>query len=325
MGHPARSPGFKKIQAEWYEKLRKGKFKDIEDYRTGGFEVDSRGREIQASHGGRPLKRWSGSSDELIQIIKSQEALTGLSTNFPEPKFYREEQFLHHPEFTQICRVLCQHRNSRVTYLELEQIWAWYIEGKSYRFIGNKFGINFSNVSRYVEKLIEWMNFLGNGGEVDQEERIVIRAYQETDAAFVFSSWRNAIWFDKKDRTEGAAENFYKSLTKRIMKMLRKPDATLRIACRSTDRDHIIGCALKIGACLEWVYVKKDYRGEGVGKLLAGEFTEISKPATRTGAAIAKKKGYKIKGEISHGQEKPGSTSDTTQRIDTGEPAKLAA
>src|SRR5207245_1455649 len=85
--------------------------------------------------------------------------------------------------------------------------------------------------------------------------------------------------------------------TKRINKMIKRPDAVLRIACRSTDRSHIIGCALKIGSCLEWVYVKKDYRGEGIARLLAGQFTEVSKPVTRIGLSIAKKKNLKIKGE----------------------------
>jgi GNAT superfamily N-acetyltransferase len=160
-------------------------------------------------------------------------------------------------------------------------------------------------ISRLINSLKEWMIFLGE--EMD-EERVVIRNYQDTDAAFVFSTWRNSVWFDKKERLDAAAASFFKETSKKIKRLIKQPKANLRIACLSTDRDHIIGCALKIGSCLEWIYVKKDYRGQGIGNLLAGEFSEISRPVTEIGLAIQKKKNFKIKGEKNN-EEKSGDTN----------------
>lgn len=242
-----------------------------------------------------------------------QEANEPLKTNFPEPIYLKEERFARHPDFVEICRSLTAHKNSKLTTNELVEAWTFYIDGWSFRRIARHFNMYHTNVSHLIAKLTEWMNFLGE--EMD-EERVVIRTYQESDAAFVFSTWRNSIWFDKKERLDAAAPSFFREMTKKIKRKIKEPMASLRIACFSNDRNHIIGCALKVGSLLEWVYVKKDYRNQGVGTLLAGEFKEISRPVTNVGIAITAKKGFKIKGETSV-EEKTGGNSGSIDRTRT--------
>jgi hypothetical protein len=324
---PTKDPSFTKIQALFYRKLYKSGFRDIEDHRIGGFEITAHGRQVDAVHGGRPLKKWSSTDIDFREhgygndrIKKSpgfreviQQPLEPLRTNFPEPIYLKEERFARHPDFIEICKGLTTHKNSKLTANDLFDVWNFYVDGWSFRRIARHFNMYHTNVSHLISKLTEWMKFLGE--EMD-EERVVIRTYQESDAAFVFSTWRNSIWFDKKERLEAAAPSFFREMTKKIKRKIKEPMASLRIACLSIDRDHIIGCAFKIGPILEWVYVKKDYRNQGVGTLLAGEFKEISRPVTQIGIAVAAKKGFKIKGETNV-EEKTGGNSGSTDRTRT--------
>lgn len=285
-------PTFSALQNKWYEILKDHDFKDIED----------------TTREDRPLKKWTGISIELkiiaeenraaslLDFYSQQHTSINLTSSFPEPIFKREEAFVYHKEFKAICKSLCSHGHCKLSAIKIEHIWRDYTLGISCRKIAKKYKIDHTRIYRTLLKLNEWMNFLSTGDSMEQETKVVIRPYITDDAAFVYSTWRNSLWYDKK-RDSCGSDSFYRTATKKIKHLIKMPGVEIKIACLSDDHNHILGCSVKTNNCLEWVYVKEDYRNEGIAKLLCYPFKEITKPSTKIGAAIAKNKGLKIKGE----------------------------
>lgn len=321
---PAKDPQFVAIQNEWYKKIKRRGFRDIEDHKVGGFETSSRGNSIDAHHGGRPLKRWTChpgkikkrgaeyNPNDIIDHQINQPPQSPILSSFPQPLFRREEQFLEHPEFEKICKELSKkcHKDSKLSSKMIERIWRLYANGISTRKIALQCrGIDHTKVFRTICNLTEWMNFLG--GDVE-EAKVITRDYKEGDAPCVYSCWRDALWYGRKHE-KASADSFYRNTTKKIKKLIKDQGASLRIACLSDDQDHIIGFSVKTnrGSCLEFIYVKKDYRGQGVARLLSAPFDEVANPSTKIGESIVKNKNLKVRGET-HGKAQSPIGSDTT-------------
>lgn len=124
--------------------------------------------------------------------------------------------------------------------------------------------------------------------EID-EVKVIKRAFNDqTDTAFIYSSWRKSLWFDKP-RQENA-EQFFRVATKKIRNIIKNQSCKISISCLSDDKAFIVGYSVGIKDTLEFVYVKIDYRKKGIATLLSKEFKKISEPETKIGRAIAYKK-----------------------------------
>lgn len=99
----------------------------------------------------------------------------------------------------------------------------------------------------------------------------------ESFKAFIYSRYLRSLrfgndWFKKID---GAAyHEMYHLLCE---KMLLNPDTTIRIAVLSDDLDLALGFSISRPNILDYVYVKREVRGNGIGKtLLPISFTIIT-------------------------------------------------
>lgn len=96
--------------------------------------------------------------------------------------------------------------------------------------------------------------------------RYSLRLGRPTDLPFVVDTWV------KKGRNPGERIG---TATARVRKILAHYDTTLRVACLPDDDDAILGWACldcaKSPPSLNYVYVRKDARGQGIARsLLAG-------------------------------------------------------
>jgi hypothetical protein len=142
---------FSQTQSEWYDRLEKSGFVDIEDH----------------TQDGRPLKRWSGLSMKrnTLDAVITQPAESPIVSSWPESHLSRAEEFLDRPEFPELCESLCKHRNNAVTEKEAAVIWRMHSDGFSTRSIEAAIGIDHVTVFRMVRRLTEWMNLLENRAE----------------------------------------------------------------------------------------------------------------------------------------------------------------
>lgn len=299
----AHALAFQALQKEWYSKLSESGFEDAEDTGVKGFED------------GRPLKKWSGISNwipfgdeesfDILDLEKNQPPESPIISSWPEPFFSQEENFSNHPDFTRICVSICKHGNSKCTPETAIAIWSDYCAGNSERSLENRYGISDTAIRRILTQLTEWMNMMAAPEDESESApiKVIIRAFiPETDSAFLFSSWRNNLWYDE-ERDNKQSHAFYSATTKAIKRLLLSPTLKINIACSSQDPDHIIGYAVFTGTNLEFCYIKIEYREKGIATLLTKGFQTVSPPPTKIGQSIVSTHELKIK-ENSHGTQK---------------------
>ncbi len=276
---PTQDPKFKDIQEEWYQKLADSGFVDQEDYTL----ID------------RPLKHWKTVSSSLIRIVQSG---SWDMNNIPVI-FSAEEEFQNHPEFMNVCKSICKHGNSVFTPEILARIWRDYCQGNSTRILEKWYNISDNRILVAIGKIREWMNFMEPADQTDapptETSTVIVREYNpNTDAPFVYSSWRNNLWYEEK-RDDRHSDVFFSLATKQIKRLLQHKYTEVRIACLSHDHDFIVGFSVLTGANIEWVYVRINYRMQGIGRLLTQGFTTVTHPMTKIGKAIVKNHDLKPK------------------------------
>jgi hypothetical protein len=106
------------------------------------------------------------------------------------------------------------------------------------------------------------------------------------------STWRNNLWFELHPGSEGRERtdesyDFFKSTSKSIDKILESSRVT--VACDENDPEFIYGYSVIQDHVLIWVYVKIEYRGNKIAKLLSKDAQEIGEPTTKAGHDVKKK------------------------------------
>ena len=275
---------FQELQAYWYAKLKESGFEDIED-----SDPDPR------------IKRWTGvmASASRFGPNPLMDVVEGEGTLFPEALYTLEEQFSYSPDFTLACQSVCRHGNHKLTAHIVAQIWEHFICGGSERKIAGFLNINHTAVHRTIVSLREWMNVMNTEEqEPEKEVTIVVRDVNWDrdvgDIGMILATWRNHLWYDEP-RDESKADEFFRTATRNIKKVIRHPDTRIKVACLKDDPIIIIGYAVINKKNLEWAYVKIDYREKGIATMLAKGCDTISEPMTKIGKGIAFNHDFKIK------------------------------
>lgn len=112
----------------------------------------------------------------------------------------------------------------------------------------------------------------------------ILREGRAQDSAFVLKSWLRALQSQPEVQWR-TAQDYYREMTRLINRL--GESVIVRVACDPDDPDHILGFAAWHApsarssgrAVVHCVYVKKAFRGFGVGTLL---LTEIPEPIVIT-------------------------------------------
>lgn len=116
----------------------------------------------------------------------------------------------------------------------------------------------------------------------------IIRDYRPTDHAFVMSTWLRGLyygdsWFSLIPKAIFMAN--YKLILEAI---IAKPTNVILIACDINDHDTIFGfsCLSMDFNVIHWTFVKKLFRGKGVGKSLVPQSPVSVSHLSETGKAL---------------------------------------
>lgn len=133
---------------------------------------------------------------------------------------------------------------------------------------------------------------------MDESSLVIIREWGPNDVPFIYSTWRNAIYYGWDDVNGSGfprpeAKEFFKMQTIYIDDILESAD--VNVAVLADDPDTIVGYSVFYSEHLYFIYVKEAYRREGIGELLLPRFIQtVSSQQTKVGAAIVRKKGLKV-------------------------------
>lgn len=102
---------------------------------------------------------------------------------------------------------------------------------------------------------------------MDDTSIVVLRHFQkDQDSPFIYATWRNSWYYGLKTKPKESPQLSFIKKTAEIKEVLEI--AKVIIACLEDSPEIIIGYAISTGNELNWIYVKKDYRKKGIGKLL---------------------------------------------------------
>lgn len=139
---------------------------------------------------------------------------------------------------------------------------------------------------------------------------IITRSFiPDLDQAMIYATWRNGRYYGMKDKHRekhrGDSTIVFRRLTSEIAQAMN--EAQVKIACLEDDPTIIVGYVVFHGNHLDWIYVKEDYRKQGVASLLIPkDIQTITATPTKLGSSLWAQKN---KGK-NHGSEGRASSND---------------
>lgn len=137
--------------------------------------------------------------------------------------------------------------------------------------------------------------------------RLISRPFNpQLDKNCIYALWRNSSFYSNNTKRYGPATThtikIKKQQTERIRKILQ--NAQVRVACLEDDPNIIIGYVVYTRDHLDWIYIKPDYRRQGIASMITPRDIEtFTDETTKIGQKIIDKKKLKVKPSLNEGEE----------------------
>lgn len=122
-----------------------------------------------------------------------------------------------------------------------------------------------------------------------KKDLIATRDFNENDKSFIMATWLRGLrygndWFLAIDSTA-----YFKTYHRVLEQILSSPNETIKIACLKDDPDVILGYCVFKRERLDWLFVKKAWRGIGIAKQLIPSDIKVVTHITTVGRSILNK------------------------------------
>lgn len=122
-----------------------------------------------------------------------------------------------------------------------------------------------------------------------KDDLIIIRPWNFNDEPLIFSSWLKGFRYGNKYMELSDSAIYYSCYHKLIERILGDPRTIVLVACLKEDEDVVVGFSVICQNRLDWVFVKKQWRGNGIAKDLVPDNIASVSHLTDTGISIMKK------------------------------------
>lgn len=117
---------------------------------------------------------------------------------------------------------------------------------------------------------------------------ISVRGLGEGDRAFIFSTMLKGLYHGCELYNQMAPVVFFEKYGEVVEKLLEK--ATVRVACLSDEPDTIIGYSISRYNALDYIFIKRPWRRQGISKKLLPNEIFVCTHLTRVGNSIRLKR-----------------------------------
>src|ERR1700744_4453926 len=112
---------------------------------------------------------------------------------------------------------------------------------------------------------------------VQKSDLVTVRDLQDGDRNFILATWLRGLRYGNDWFGAIESEVYFKVYQGVIETILNDPRVTVKIACLKEDPEVVLGYAIYSGNRLDWVFVKKMWRGIGIAKsLIPAAITVVS-------------------------------------------------
>lgn len=128
---------------------------------------------------------------------------------------------------------------------------------------------------------------------LESNNLLQLRLATASDKAFILSSWLKGQRFGHDFFKAIEPSAYYTTYSAQIEKLLALPTTAVVICCLSEEPDVIIGYSITtVPDTLHWVFVKEQWRKQGVANRLVAPMIKTVTSITKPGLAIARKRNY---------------------------------
>lgn len=125
---------------------------------------------------------------------------------------------------------------------------------------------------------------------LQKNELVTIRDIQPNDRNFILATWLKGLRYGNDWFQEIEPSVYFAVYQRMIEVILNDPRVTVKIACLKEDPEVVLGYSVYSGNRLDWVFVKKAWRGIGIAKSLIPECITVVSHLTNVGKAIMRKR-----------------------------------
>lgn len=123
---------------------------------------------------------------------------------------------------------------------------------------------------------------------MNKTDLITVRDAVPDDKNFIFSTWLRGLrygneWFELIDK------NVYYKVYHVMLEKIVTSGVEIKIACLKEDPSVILGYAVYSGKRLDWLFVKKAWRGIGIARMLIPANIERVSHITQVGKSLLRK------------------------------------
>ncbi len=124
---------------------------------------------------------------------------------------------------------------------------------------------------------------------IDKKDLIAVRDFLPGDKSFILATWLRGLrygndWFLAID-----SSSYFTTYHRVLEQLLSSPNSTIKVACLKDDTDVILGYSVYKRDRLDWLFVKKAWRGIGIAKQLVPNDIKVVTHLTTVGRSILSK------------------------------------
>jgi len=109
-----------------------------------------------------------------------------------------------------------------------------------------------------------------------EKVKVIIRKANPDDKDLLLSTWLQNQYFSSPDYFQAVPkEIYYPCYTAVIKQILFTPGVDINVACDQAHPNWVVGFCVFKADSIYWIYVKKDYRLQGIANLLIPQNTVI--------------------------------------------------
>ena len=130
---------------------------------------------------------------------------------------------------------------------------------------------------------------------MSDDAEIIVRSVEWGDKDFVFSTWLRGQYWGSDYFLNMEQDEYFADYAKRITRYLTRPGTQVDCAVLKDDPEVVLGYIVYNDQHLFWSYTKRDFRKQGVLKLLLKNMDfETYSGHTKVGLAIGRRRGMKF-------------------------------
>lgn len=129
----------------------------------------------------------------------------------------------------------------------------------------------------------------------DSDSVVSFRAPVGDDIGFIYSTFLKGLWHGNKKGAGLPKKDFFDTYHKKLTGILSNPKNTILVACLTEASEIILGYSVTCENTLHCIYVKKAYRGCGIGRNLLPQSVKTVSFATDPFREVFDKFGIEVK------------------------------